>query len=94
MMVPMTSNEIFFLGGFRNGGTSGEVSVLDLVNLKLNILANNPDYRFDSTNNCCFNVSKSGEISAVVRSDRSALDVISFSKSSKKIKVLQKRICD
>ena len=92
-MVPITSNEILFLGGIGVGGTSGEVSNLNLVNLKLKILENNPDYRFYS-NDSCFNVSKSGEISAVVVNDRSALDVISFSKTSKKIKVLQKRICD
>ena len=64
LMVPITSNEILFLGGVR-GGESGEVSVLNLLDLKLRILSNNANYCFSSTTNS-FHVSQYGEISAVV----------------------------
>ena len=64
-MVPITSSEILFLGGKRDYESIGEVSVLDLVDLKLKILVKNPDYRFWCETNS-FNVSKTGEISAVV----------------------------
>ena len=65
LMVPVTSNEILFLGGSVQYGRSDEVSVLDLVNLKLKIVANDPDYRFISST-ASFSVSKSNEIHAVV----------------------------
>ena len=64
--------------------TSGEVSVLDLVNLELKILVDDPDYGFVSETNC-FNISKSGEIYAVVKNEEDYSDMISFSKASKKV---------
>ena len=90
-MVPITSNEILFLGGFREDRFSGEVSVLNLVDLKQKIVANIPDYRFGSFDNC-FNVSKTGEISAAVRNVGEEFDVISFSRKSNELKVLKKGI--
>ena len=70
----------------------GEVSVLDLVDLKLKILVeNHPSYRFACYTNS-FNVSKTGEISAVVKNDCRKFDVISFSRTSNELKVLKKGI--
>ena len=48
LMVPITSSEILFLGGWRDGRAIGEVSVLDLQDLKQTVLLIGHDYSFDS----------------------------------------------
>ena len=65
LMVPVTSSQILFLGAQRCRDVVGEVSVLNLADLRWRIFFCDASYCFYSWPNS-YSLSKNGEVTAVV----------------------------
>ena len=89
LMVPITSSEILFFGGGRDGETTGEVSVLNLEDLTRKVVINDQNYRFKSLTNT-YSLTRSGLVTAAVERPNGTHDLISYSTQWNKIRVLAK----
>ena len=90
-MVPITSSEILFLGGWRDSRYLGEVSVLNLATLKRRVLINGQNYSFVSMSNT-FNISKTGEVTTIVKKSdgqKREIDLIRYSRMTNTLKVVK-----
>jgi len=90
LMVPISSSEILFLGGFRDGRMIGEVSVLNLADLKMKVLISDcSNYEFLPLINA-YSLSKAGIVTAIVSRQKSGeKDLISYSRTcGNRIRVL------
>ena len=64
-MVPISSNEVIFLGGIKEVHGIGEVSLLNLADLTWQVVVEEDSNCFFAEFNL-FNLSKDGEITAIV----------------------------